>query len=132
MYCSKCGKQIEDGSRFCPECGAQFGAATHATPQPGNSAQGTRDQVKAADLVYPKNPPVSPKMAWLCVFWPGIPHLIHGQTAKGIVLMVVSSVSLIFFPITIAIIIASTIDAFKVGNVLRSGKPVGKWAWFPS
>ena len=21
MYCSKCGKQIEDGTRFCPNCG---------------------------------------------------------------------------------------------------------------
>ena len=28
MYCSNCGKQIADGSKFCPECGAsQTGAA---------------------------------------------------------------------------------------------------------
>lgn len=22
MYCSKCGKQLQDGDRFCPSCGA--------------------------------------------------------------------------------------------------------------
>lgn len=25
MYCSKCGTQLEDGSRFCPNCGGKFG-----------------------------------------------------------------------------------------------------------
>jgi uncharacterized membrane protein YvbJ len=26
MFCKNCGKQIEDGSKFCPECGmAQYG-----------------------------------------------------------------------------------------------------------
>jgi len=83
-------------------------------------------------MVYPKNPPTSPHMAWLSIIWPGIPHLIHGQTAKGVVLMVVSVVSLIIPIITLGIIVASTIDAFKVGKVLASGKPVAKWAWFPS
>ena len=26
MYCSHCGKQIDDGVSFCPECGAKVGA----------------------------------------------------------------------------------------------------------
>ena len=132
MYCSKCGKEIADASSFCPECGAQLGAPTQPPPQAQSTAEGTRDQVRAADMVYPKNPPTSPHMAWLSIIWPGIPHLIHGQTAKGVVLMVVSVVSLIIPIITLGIIVASTIDAFKVGKVLDSGKPVAKWAWFPS
>lgn len=132
MYCSKCGKQIADGSRFCPECGTQFGAPSQPPPQYQSTAAGTRDQTPAADMVYPKNPSVSPHMAWLCIIWPGIPHLIHGQTAKGVMLMVVSVVSLIFPIITLGLIVATTIDAFKVGKVLATGKPVGKWAWFPT
>jgi hypothetical protein len=71
-------------------------------------------------------------MAWLCIIWPGIPHLIHGQTAKGVVLMIVSAVSLVFPILTLGIIVASTIDAFKIGKVLCAGRPVAKWAWFPS
>ena len=32
MFCSNCGKQIPDGSAFCPECGATLGGA-QAAPQ---------------------------------------------------------------------------------------------------
>lgn len=34
MYCQKCGKQIADGTAFCPECGApQNAAPSPAAPQ---------------------------------------------------------------------------------------------------
>ena len=33
MYCKNCGKQIEDGTKFCPECGADQGGTT-VTQQP--------------------------------------------------------------------------------------------------
>lgn len=26
MYCSKCGKEVSDGTKFCPECGGQIGS----------------------------------------------------------------------------------------------------------
>lgn len=132
MYCSKCGNQIAEDSRFCPECGAQLGVSTQPPPRRQSTDAGTRDQTRVGDIIYPKNPPVSPHMAWLCIFWPGIPHLIHGQTGKGAMLMVVSMASMIFPIITIGIIVATTIDAFKIGKVLSSGRPVRKWAWFPS
>ncbi len=32
MYCSKCGKQIDDNSKFCPYCGAQVAFAKPAEP----------------------------------------------------------------------------------------------------
>jgi len=83
-------------------------------------------------MVYPKNPPVSPHMAWLCLIWPGIPHLIHGQTIKGIVLMITTVISFVFPILTLVLIVATIIDAFKVGKVLASGRAVGKWAFFPS
>ncbi len=132
MYCSKCGKKIPDESRFCPECGEQLGAPSQPPPQPENTAAGTRDQSRATDMVYPKNPPVSPHMAWLCLIWPGIPHLIHGQTIKGIVLMITTVISFVFPILTLVLIVATIIDAFKVGKVLASGRAVGKWAFFPS
>lgn len=132
MYCSKCGQQIADGSHFCPECGAQLDAHTQPPPQQQSSAAGTRDQTRVGDMVYPKNPPVSPHIAWLCLIWPGLPLLIHGQTAKGVVLMAATMVSFIFPILTLVLIIITIIDAFKVGKVLASGKPVAKWAWFPS
>ena len=34
MYCSKCGKQIADGSRFCSFCGAPVAEVPSFTPEP--------------------------------------------------------------------------------------------------
>lgn len=31
-FCTKCGKQIEENSRFCPYCGASFGEPQAASP----------------------------------------------------------------------------------------------------
>jgi hypothetical protein len=34
MFCSKCGKQIEEGSKFCKECGATVGGVVQqSTPE---------------------------------------------------------------------------------------------------
>ena len=33
MYCSHCGKQIDDGVSFCPECGAKVGAPAEQPKQ---------------------------------------------------------------------------------------------------
>jgi len=116
-------------THFCSECGAQFGPSSQQAQAHSDSTIGTRDEKKISSVCVPKEPT---HIAWLCLIWPGIPHLIHGQTAKGITLMIATFISLIIPIITLGIIVASTIDAFKVGKVLASGKPVAKWAWFPT
>ena len=35
MFCKKCGKQIADDSKFCPECGASFESNNAASPANG-------------------------------------------------------------------------------------------------
>ena len=32
MFCSRCGKQVEEGNRFCQACGQEVGAAVTAAP----------------------------------------------------------------------------------------------------
>lgn len=133
MYCSKCGKQIADGSRFCPECGTQFGGTATQPPPSSNAATGTRDQEKKVDLVYPKNPPLSPHLCWVNLLLSGLAQILHGQVSKGIVILVVTIASNLVLPVILALVIGavSVIDAFMVGKVLKTGKPIGKWAWFP-
>ena len=133
MYCSKCEKKIADGSRFCPECGTQFGGATSQPPTPSQTATGTRDQERKSDFVYPKNPPLSPHLCWVNLLLSGLAQLIHGQVAKGIVILVITIASNFILPIILALAIGavSVIDAFMVGKTLQSGVPIGKWAWFP-
>lgn len=36
-FCSKCGKEIEEGVKFCPSCGAQTGAANAQVQAPQQS-----------------------------------------------------------------------------------------------
>lgn len=130
MFCSKCGKEIADGSRFCPECGTQFGPI--ADPASATTATvGTRDQTGIDDLVYPKNPPISPNLGWFSFVLPGAPLIMFGQTAKGIAVLVLGIASLLFAPLTVAVRIAAIVDAIQVGKVLRAGRTVKKWAWFP-
>lgn len=39
MHCINCGKEIEDNSNFCPECGApQQGTTSQSAPNAGNYA----------------------------------------------------------------------------------------------
>ena len=134
MYCSKCGKQIADGSRFCPECGNQFAGATSQPPITSQTATGTRDQERKSDFVYPKNPPLSPHLCWVNLLLSGLAQMLHGQVAKGIVILVVTIASNLILPVILALGIGavSVIDAFMVGKKLKSGVPIGKWAWFPS
>jgi len=63
----------------------------------------------------------------------GLAQIIHGQVAKGIVMLAVTIASHLVLPFILALVIeaVSVIDAFKVGKALASGKPVRKWDWFP-
>jgi len=106
--------------------------AAAAVQQPGASTDAssfTRD----ASKVYPSNPPKSPHLCWLNLIYPGIAQITLGQTAKGVAYMGGFIVGFFVFLIPgLVIWIASLPDAFMVGKVLRSGRPVGKWQFFPS
>jgi len=59
--------------------------------------------------------------------------MLHGQVAKGILLLVATIGSNLLLPILLALVIGavSIVDAYMVGKTLRNGTPVGKWQWFP-
>ena len=38
-FCAKCGTKIEEGVRFCPNCGAQIGASTYSQSQQESAGQ---------------------------------------------------------------------------------------------
>ena len=60
MFCSKCGKEIPDGSAFCGGCGAAVGASSPSEgPSPeaaAPSAQGSATEVAAAATAVPSAP----------------------------------------------------------------------------
>jgi hypothetical protein len=179
MFCQECGKDIPQGSKFCPECGfnyqtgsSQQGPPVIGTTQQAPPVQGDVRQTSStpqvapqqpttqfdagvsrgnSDLVFPKNPPSSPHLCWLNIIWWGIPHLVYGQTGKGILLMLFATLCccgnfwltpLLFFTTIIGAVLGLfiwaiptvliIIDSYKIGKTLASGKSVGKWSCFPS
>jgi hypothetical protein len=160
VFCANCGKPIPDFSRFCPECGSTLAnsrtaAETPQVPPPipaqvpppfqppaasqfapphhnGMSGIGTRDQQPRGNLIYPRNPPISPHLALVTLMIVGLPQLVYGQVGKGILLFVLFwlSVPTVFGPAVILLL--ALIDAYMIGGTLKAGKPVSKWACFPS
>jgi len=50
MFCSKCGSQIQDTSKFCPSCGQEVGQAifkSAPSPKPTTQSSRTKDSPMA-------------------------------------------------------------------------------------
>lgn len=62
MFCSNCGKQIADGSKFCDECGAKQGVRVEITDKQNNVYSNTEAQQSEAKLNAKKSPTLSVKI----------------------------------------------------------------------
>ena len=49
MFCQNCGKEIEDGTSFCPDCGAKIGSA----PEQAAPAQSYDQTPKKPSKIIP-------------------------------------------------------------------------------
>lgn len=45
MFCSRCGAEVADGSKFCPSCGLDLSALTPIAGETGRSAEPTEEEV---------------------------------------------------------------------------------------
>ncbi len=154
MYCRTCGKELVNeavvctgcgvppliGKKFCQGCGAETseqavvcvkcGVSLTTSKVAGNSQQVTK-------LIQPSNPPKDPTtMCVLSAALAGLGQIILGQTAKGIILFIVSVIALIScicwigliaYPLICAV---SAIDAHKIATKLKNGKSVEAWEFF--
>jgi hypothetical protein len=94
----------------------------------------TNVQTAPTDLVYPKNPPLSPHICWINLIVAGLAQLIHGQVVKGIALFAACWTLGWIIPVVgnLSIVVVSLIDGYMVGKALKMGKTLTKWQWFPS
>jgi hypothetical protein len=118
--------------QLAPHAAPVYAAPTYPSAPGIHSAVGTRDQTRGSGLIYPRNPPLSPHLAWLTLLIPGLPQLIFGQVGKGIVIFIVACVLLPtgIGPLLVALV--ALIDAYLVGRALQSGKAISKWQFFPT
>lgn len=81
-----------------------------------------------------KSPPK--ELAFLGLFFPGLPQVILGQTWKGL-LIILLTVFNPYFYLSITMIVGLVfyfgliIDGYKVGKAKSLGYHVGPWEWFP-
>lgn len=99
---------------------------------PPSGQHGTRDQQTGGNLIYPPNPPLSPHLAWITLLIVGLPQLLYGQVGKGIVLFLVFWLSFVTVIGPMVVLVLAFIDAYMVGSALKAGKPISRWASFPT
>lgn len=79
MYCSQCGSQLPDNTKFCPSCGA--GIVTGPSPYPGSNGPHTYNPYLYYQM---KNTGLSLLLAF---FIPGAGHIYAGKITKGLMIM---------------------------------------------
>ena len=137
-YCTNCGKEMPEGSRFCKYCGAQAATAPVAgTPPPPvpQPVYPTATQVYQEPL---KNEGIA---ALASVILPGAGQIYVGKVKRGIVLLVgygvlgIVSATLFWFLFWVPMIVAwawNIYDAHKLAKqyneaVRTTGRPPADW-----
>ena len=131
MYCPNCGREIPDGSKFCPYCGAKLSLTGESEETQIQSVLSEEEQKRSFKEELPKakaqqyvrvgakNPGVA---AVLSALWVGIGQIYNGQIGKGILFIILYGISLLLIFVFIGWIttpiiwLIGVIDAYKTAN----------------
>jgi len=139
VACMSCGLAPSNGNAFCRNCGADTNPAAIACVKCGASTKGVVVMAgggSSGGMVHPSEQPKDPVlMGVLSALIPGLGQIILGQTAKGIVMLVVATFltvgtcgwGLLLYPLNWVV---SGLDAYKIATKLKQGNPVGGWDFF--
>jgi len=132
MYCPNCGKEIPDGSKFCPYCGAKLSLTGESEGSQVQSVLSEEEQKKRtyeeellrakaqqSAKVGTKSPGVA---AVLSALWVGIGQIYNGQIGKGVLFIILYGVSLLLIFVVVGWIttpilwLIGVIDAYKTAD----------------
>ncbi|MCG3222846.1 MAG: zinc-ribbon domain-containing protein [Candidatus Heimdallarchaeota archaeon] len=89
MYCNNCGANLPEGTKFCPNCGADSGVAAQpakAQPQQANiQYSGTQPYSPPPTPYKPKEPILALILSWFVML--GLGHMYAGKVGKGLGLL---------------------------------------------
>jgi len=104
MFCPNCGKQIPDGSKFCPYCGAKLSLAGEPEESQVQSVLSEEERKKKAyeeELLRAKAQQAarvgtrSPGLAAVLSFlYPGLGQIYNGQIGKAILFIILGAISI--------------------------------------
>ena len=129
-YCSHCGTEISEGTRFCPKCGTPT-----TTPTEIDQKSGTEAAKELASDISPKSRLATTLLAWFLGIF-GAHRFYVGQTATAVTMLILGIVGFatLWFFVGEIFLIAVGIWAFVdfiiavTGNMRdREGKLIQKW-----
>ncbi len=110
VICPNCGKNTPEG-KFCEHCGASV-QKTQTFQQP---AQGTAP-------VQNKNPILALVLSLIIC---GVGQMYNGQLRKGVIMLVATIImAILFWPISLIILIYSMYDAYTTAQKINNGEVV--------
>ena len=114
-FCRECGKPLEEGTKFCPNCGAK-------TNIPDHLVQKEPIQVEMKELPYYVHEEKSPFIAVLCSFFiPGLGQVYDGGTARGFLIFLGTLVGLFIYIIPgIIVWIFGMYDAYSIAKKMNN------------
>lgn len=126
-FCQQCGAETNPAAVVCIKCGVPLRTANRISRIGGreNSGGGAGEPIVASDP--PKDPMLMAVLSGCTVPWIG--QMLMGQKTKGIVMMLVTVVS-VFAIVGIFLWPVAAVDAYKIGKKLKEGKAVGEWEFF--
>jgi len=104
VFCPNCGKQIPDGSKFCPYCGAKLALEGESNETQAQGVLSEEEQKKKAyeeELIKAKAQQAakvgskSPGLAAVLSFlYPGLGQIYNGQVGKAILFIILGAISI--------------------------------------
>ncbi len=104
-YCANCASQIDQNAEICPECGVR---------QPGSATYQQSVQPQ-------KNPGIAAVLSALFV---GLGQIYNGEILKGIILIIVYSISVVLMFVFIGFITTPLLWIFGVYDAYNSAKKI--------
>ena len=148
VACKNCGRELNEGAKFCPECGAEViveefsdenqfcpscgykmpkglkfcpecGSPTSNTPQVNNTANNTGNSVVNKE----KDPTLAAILSFLIV---GLGQIYLGLTKKGIILFIGAVISLILTLVIIGFVTWLLIWGYSIYDAHNSAQKMNK------
>jgi len=132
MFCTNCGKQIPDGSKFCPYCGAKLSLAGESEESQVQSvlSEGEkkkkaydeellRAKAQLAVRVGTKSPGLAAVLSFL---FTGLGQIYNGQVGKAILFIVLGAISIGLMFVVIGFILYPIIWIIGIVDAYNTAK----------
>lgn len=133
-YCPECGKQLEENSDFCSNCGTKINPEAESayeqqqTQNNGNNSQQSTQSYTTYEqpniVRNQKNAGLAAVLSFLII---GLGQIYNGEIAKGLILLVVSylciALAFLIIPLIVGIVlwIYAIYDAYDTAKKINEG-----------